>query len=195
MQVDITGQLVELLAGNEVVLVGHSAGAAVVVAAALELSPAGLVLEAPALQGAPAWVRWLAATPQGIRVIRFLAGRADIDDLLSSAYHDPSRITSEMLAAYELPLSVEGWDAGLARFTAAKPVSDMQRRVTELDLPVLVVTGDDDRWVDTADTIRLAEQIPGARLVVVPECGHVVHEDCPDAFVAAVTDWLDQIRP
>jgi pimeloyl-ACP methyl ester carboxylesterase len=193
VQVDITRHLVDRFGSSDVVLVGHSAGAAVAVAAALELSPMGLVLEAPSLEGAPGPLRWLAATPQGNRLVRFLAGRADIGELLASAYHDPSRITSEMLAAYKLPMSVEGWDVGLARFVAAEALSDMERRVTELDLPVLVITGDDDRWVDTADTIRLAERIPGARLVVVPECGHVVHEECPDAFVAAVTEWLNDV--
>jgi pimeloyl-ACP methyl ester carboxylesterase len=67
---------------------------------------------------------------------------------------------------------------------------DLGVRLAELDLPVLVVTGDDDRIVPTSDSIQLAGDIPGAELVVFQSCGHVPQEECPEAFLEKVISFL-----
>ena len=56
----------------------------------------------------------------------------------------------------------------------------------------LVITGDDDRIVPTAESLQLAEDIPAAGLVVLPACGHVPQEECPDAFLEAVVPFLKE---
>lgn len=194
-QVGLTLSLMDHLGIEEAVVVGHSAGGALAVILALDHPErvGGLVLEAPSLgPGWTGWLRPLAATPQGRRLTRFVARRMAnrIPSILQSAYHEPGRVTEEMLDAYRLPLRAENWDLGLAHFVAAPRETIPLERLEQLDLPVLVVTGDDDRWVATEDTVRLASRIPGSTLVVVPDCGHVVHEECPDGFQRAVGDWL-----
>jgi pimeloyl-ACP methyl ester carboxylesterase len=57
-------------------------------------------------------------------------------------------------------------------------------------VPLLIVTGDDDTWVPTEDTIALAESVPAADLAVLEACGHVAHEECPDRFAEIVGDWM-----
>ncbi|MDW8270309.1 MAG: alpha/beta hydrolase, partial [Anaerolineae bacterium] len=66
-------------------------------------------------------------------------------------------------------------------------------RLAELTLPVLVITGDDDRLVPTADSIRLAEELPQATLVVIPACGHVPQEECPEATLKAMRAFLAEL--
>ena len=68
---------------------------------------------------------------------------------------------------------------------------NLPERFAELDLPILVVTGDDDRIVPTAQSIRLAEEL-GADLAVLPNCGHVPQEECPELFLQAVQAFLAQ---
>ncbi len=53
-----------------------------------------------------------------------------------------------------------------------------------------MITGDDDRIVPAELSIRLADELPNADLVVIPACGHVPHEECPGAFLEAVEDFL-----
>jgi pimeloyl-ACP methyl ester carboxylesterase len=65
--------------------------------------------------------------------------------------------------------------------------------LAELDLPVLVIAGDDDRVVPTAESIRLAEELPNAQLVVIPACGHVPQEECPQAVLDAVQTFLSSL--
>jgi pimeloyl-ACP methyl ester carboxylesterase len=55
-----------------------------------------------------------------------------------------------------------------------------------------VITGDDDRIVPTGQSVRLAEALPQADLVVIPNCGHVPQEECPDPFLRALEDLLSK---
>lgn len=199
-QVELMIGLMDALGIERAVLVGNSAGGTIAMLTALEHPGrvAGLVLVDPAAYaggGAPAWIRPLSALPQVRRVgplfVRSIRewGR----DLIDTAWHDPAKITPEIVFGYTKPLQAENWDRALWELTLASRESGLASRLGELRLPVLVITGDDDRIVPTADSIRLASEIAGAELVIVPSCGHVPHEECPQAFLDAVDTFLSQV--
>lgn len=53
--------------------------------------------------------------------------------------------------------------------------------------PVTLITGDGDRIVEPArHTLRLHEDLPGSRLVVVPGAGHMIHHAALDAVAEAI---------
>jgi pimeloyl-ACP methyl ester carboxylesterase len=54
----------------------------------------------------------------------------------------------------------------------AVTLHDAMKRLPELSVPTLVLTGDNDRLVPAENSRRLAEAIPGARLVLLPGAGH-----------------------
>ena len=64
--------------------------------------------------------------------------------------------------------------------------------MNEFTLPVMVITGDTDKIVPTADSVRLAGALPNARLVIIPKAGHVPHEEQPGLFMQAVDEFLRQ---
>jgi pimeloyl-ACP methyl ester carboxylesterase len=94
-----------------------------------------------------------------------------------------------MTDAYRLPLRAHDWDLGFAHFVAAPRQYVDRERLQDLELPVLVITGADDTWVEPDETVAVAGLIPDSMLQVVPDCGHVVHEECPDAFLDSVEVW------
>jgi pimeloyl-ACP methyl ester carboxylesterase len=154
-----------------------------------------LVLVDPSIYstgGMPGWLSPILRTPQMRRIGPLIARRIQGwgIDFARSAWHDPSRITEEVWAGYLQPLKAENWDRGLWELTAAGHDLNLEARLGEISVPVLVITGDDDRIVPTADSVRLAGELPNATLVVVPECGHVPQEECPQAFLEAVTAFL-----
>jgi pimeloyl-ACP methyl ester carboxylesterase len=194
-QANLALDLMDALGVDRAALVGHSAGAAVATLIALHHPErvSGLVLESPALDTGPgAITSFLLGTPQGQRIAQFAARRAAhrMDELLASAYHDPTRITEATIDGYRQPLRAENWDLGLARYTAAPRARGIEARLSHLTVPLLIITGDDDTWVPTEDTIALAESVPAADLAVLEACGHVAHEECPDRFAEIVGHWM-----
>jgi pimeloyl-ACP methyl ester carboxylesterase len=53
----------------------------------------------------------------------------------------------------------------------------------------LVLCGEDDSWAPAARHREMAAAIPGARLVLVPQCGHMCTLERPEAVTAALLDW------
>jgi pimeloyl-ACP methyl ester carboxylesterase len=94
------------------------------------------------------------------------------------------------MEGYQKPLLVENWDKALWYLTTSSRESGLPERLDELTLSILVITGDDDRIVPTEQSVRLAGELPNASLVVIPQSGHVPHEEKPTEFMQAVEEFL-----
>lgn len=196
-QVELVLELMDELGIQEGVLVGNSAGGTIALSTALQHPErvSALVLVDPAVYsggGAPALVKPVLSTPQMDRLGPLLARRISSagDDFLERSWHDPSRITPEVLAGYRKPLRTPGWDQALWELTKASQAPDLAGRLDELKVPTLVITGDDDQVVPTAQSIQLAVDIPGAVLSVAQDCGHLPQEECPTQFLGALRMFL-----
>jgi len=81
----------------------------------------------------------------------------------------------------------------LMRDTWERPDFDLLPKLRGLAIPTLVVTGADDIVpVDVAAAI--ADAIPGAELVVIPDCGHFCYLERPSEVRAAVRRLLTSER-
>jgi pimeloyl-ACP methyl ester carboxylesterase len=69
---------------------------------------------------------------------------------------------------------------------------DLEVRLRELALPVLVVAGDEDDHT-LAPGIFLKRTIPASGLLVLPKTGHTINLEEPDLFNRAVADFLAQV--
>ncbi len=59
-----------------------------------------------------------------------------------------------------------------------------------LEVPTLLLWGEDDPFAPVAGAHRLAREIPHAQLHVIPGTGHFVVEDAPDEYARSVADFL-----
>jgi pimeloyl-ACP methyl ester carboxylesterase len=194
----LTVGLMDSFGLDQAVLIGNSAGGSIAVLTALTYPDRvqALILVDPAIYsggGSPSWARPLLNTPQIKRLGPLIARRIQDwgRDFALSAWHDPSGLTDEIWQEYTKPLKAENWDRALWHLTVASHDLELDQKLNQLTLPVLVITGDDDRIVPTEDSIRLASELPNADLVVIPNCGHVPHEECPSAFLEATEGFLE----
>jgi pimeloyl-ACP methyl ester carboxylesterase len=200
-QVELVIRLLDAMEIDRAILVGNSAGGTVAAATALaypERVQALILVDAAIYTGggAPSFVRPLFRLPQfdtlGPLLARQIQARGD--QFLRSAWHDPTKITPEMMEGYRKPLRARHWDRALWELTKASRASNLDQRLDELTLPTLVITGDDDRIVPTEESLRLAEELPSAELEVMEACGHLPQEECPGAFMDAVRTFTADLR-
>jgi 3-oxoadipate enol-lactonase len=74
------------------------------------------------------------------------------------------------------------------RAMAVRP--DSRRDLGGIDVPVLVVAGEEDAIVPVAEAEVMATAIPGARLELVPDAGHLAPMEDPPAFNRVLAGWL-----
>ena len=199
-QVTLLIGLLDHFGVQQAILVGNSAGGTVSMQTTLAYPErvSALVLVDPAVYGgggAPAWMRPLLNTPQMRHLGPLFARQIQVrgPELISTAWHNPALLQPEIIEMYKKPLQVENWDKALWELTLASRSSGLAEHLGELTLPVLVITGDDDRIVPTANSIRLADELPNAGLVVIADAGHVPHEEHPAAFMDAVINFLSTL--
>jgi pimeloyl-ACP methyl ester carboxylesterase len=83
-----------------------------------------------------------------------------------------------------------GADAFLRQMQAVMTRPDSRPGLSAISCPTLVLVGDGDELTPPAAAQEIAARIPGARLVVIPECGHLSTLERPQAVNAALAEWL-----
>jgi pimeloyl-ACP methyl ester carboxylesterase len=82
------------------------------------------------------------------------------------------------------------WRAGLTGLTTAVPPSESGT----ITVPTLIIWGERDELLPLQDGEMLAAAIPGSRLVVYEDTGHVVLWEQPERIAADLTDFVTNLR-
>ena len=172
--------------------VGHSAGAAIGARLALDSSspPRGIVGLNPALAAMQPplgpfrpLVNALSASAPWAKLLAGLASPRTVAATLEST---GSRLDAGMVDLYTRLASSPGHVNGVLTMFTRWEVEPLVADYPRLDLPVVLVFGDRDRWIARAPVEEACRRLPRVRSVVVPETGHLTHEERPDAVAAII---------
>jgi pimeloyl-ACP methyl ester carboxylesterase len=103
-------------------------------------------------------------------------------------YEDPERLAALARDAETYPYPRTA--AMFARQSDAAIAFDALDRLGGLSCPVHVVAGAEDILTPLRFSRQIADAIPGARLTVLPHVGHGMFWETPEAFNAALLDFL-----
>ncbi len=92
-----------------------------------------------------------------------------------------------------LRLAVEGYQGADLLSDVPPRVYDTQEGASALGMPVLVLCGESDPFLDECRFAATA--LPAARLVVLEGCGHMPMLECPEAFIREVAAFLREANP
>lgn len=190
-------RLLEVLGQRPLLLVGHSAGAAVALRMCLDglARPAGVVsingallpfdglagqLFSPAarllarLDFVPRMVARRAADPAAVG--RLLQGTGSVIDERGAALY------RRLMAS---PAHVGATIAMMARWDLESLASDLPR----LDVPLLLLVGERDATVSPAEARRVQRRVPGSRVHTLTGLGHLAHEEAPDDVAGRIVEF------
>lgn len=86
-----------------------------------------------------------------------------------------------------LRLSQAVFEAQITALLGRAPAEDV---LAGLACPSLVLTGELDTWSPPAQHVAIAAQMPNSTLTVVPDAGHMVTLEQPEAVNRAIAAWL-----
>ena len=149
----------------------------------------GLVLCAT-MAGGP---RVVYASPSAVRVMRELDGltpeqiaRRIWQVTYSPGYLEKHRELAEDQREIAVPTPLHAADLQFQAFAEF----DCSRALAHIEAPTLVLTGDLDQLVSPRNSRAIANLIPGARLIVIPGCGHRMMWEATDECAGFVTEFL-----
>jgi pimeloyl-ACP methyl ester carboxylesterase len=116
--------------------------------------------------------------------------RAIVDELFPGFVH-PSRREDSGLRQLVHDMGEDvGADAFVRQQTAVMGRADSRPTLAVIACPTLVLTGDEDNTIPNALSVEMADRIPGAKLTILPQCGHLPQVEQPQATADALVGWL-----
>lgn len=199
-QSDLVAALIEALGFRNAVLVGSSTGGTIALLTALRhpQKVRGLVLVGAMIFSgyatsevpAPVLAMMKGLRPVFSRIMKLMIARL-YDPAIRKFWHRQERLTDTRIATYRQEFMLGPWDQAFFELFLATRRLGLDSRLTAITVPTLVVTGEHDRAVKPEESRRLAEEIPGARLAVIPDCGHLPQEERPEDFIDAVKTFFE----
>ena len=126
------------------------------------------------------------------QIVRAKAGeyRTILDELFAGFVH-PSRRDDASLRQLVHDMGDDaGPDAFVRQLTAIMSRPDSRPTLAWIKCPTLVLSSDEDKTVPNSLSTEMAGGIPGAKLVIIPDCGHLTPLEQPQATAEALVEWL-----
>ena len=117
------------------------------------------------------------------------------DERMALAFYDQSYVTEDLVEAVERYLDQPGAVAAALAAVRGQTLEDLEPQYAEVQVPTLLLWGREDRVVPLSVGERLAREIPRARLVVYPRCGHFPMFEAASTSTADLLSFLRETTP
>ncbi len=114
-------------------------------------------------------------------------------ETLKLKWHDPAKGKRDFPSMPEEKLTIVARNVeSLARFCWEPFMHNpmLKRRLHRIKVPTRIIWGEQDGIVSTAYGKAYADAIPGAVLQTIPNAGHLPQLEQPEAFLAALHEFL-----
>jgi magnesium chelatase accessory protein len=178
------------------VVVGHSAGAAILARLCLDsaiapklfvsLNGAFLPFKGSARFLFPSMARLLFVNPLAPRLLAWSATNASVANLLRGT---GSKIGRRGVELYARLLANPNHVAGALGMMANWDLTDLRRDLPGLTARVVLIVGQDDKAIPPQTASVVAGAIPGAVVETIPHAGHLAHEEQPERICELILDY------
>ncbi|MBN2284740.1 MAG: alpha/beta hydrolase [Deltaproteobacteria bacterium] len=187
---------VEVMGIERPVIVGNSLGGAVGIILAVDhpenVGRLVLIDAAGYHQKAPLIIRIMNSGP-GAFVMKWTFGRWLIKGNLTMVFFNRDLVTDERIDAYYDRLRTVGArdaQTAVARAILQNEAEPYLEKLSLITAPTLIIWGAEDQWIPVEYGHRFQKDIPGTVLTVIPECGHIPQEECPETTARLIREFV-----
>lgn len=194
------GLLLEELEASPAIIVGHSAGAAIGLQLMLDkcwkiplvgLNPALMPFPGLAAKLFPQLAKILFTNPFASRIFaRWARYPGETDKFLRRS--TGSRIDAAGALYYGRLFSHSGHCDGAIRMMANWRLEDLQRRLPDIDTPVMLVHGQRDSAIPGSAVQKAADLIPRGAVEEIGNLGHLAHEEDPERLAGIIRKFAQR---
>ena len=197
---DFIIQFMDKLQIKKAVLVGHSLGGGIALLASLKFPSrvqALILLDAEAYPITPPLMLRVAKLP-GIRsIIHRAIGEWVVRISLKRSYYDHTLITDRLVDEYYRPFLTENGKIVPIKVLQAmdfEKLNKLPRRYRHIRKKTLIIWGREDRISRIHLAHKLKKDLPNAKLKIIPNCGHLVQEEKPEAVNRAIIGFISRVQ-
>lgn len=115
------------------------------------------------------------------------------DGLVGALLGEPTREKKPDVVATVRSLMENPAAGYIGALEAMKGRPDSTGDLASIDVPTLIVVGENDALTPPELSRKMHEHIGGSRLVVIPEAGHLSNLEAPEAFNGALAEFLGSL--
>ncbi|MBD2481438.1 alpha/beta fold hydrolase [Planktothrix sp. FACHB-1365] len=187
----------ETLINQPVILVGASMGGAVALDFALWYPAAVksiVLLDSAGMKPGPVMGKFL-LPPFDYLATEFLRNPKVRQAISESAYFDKSFASLDAQLCAALHLEAMGWNQALIRFSKTGGYGKFGKELNDIQQPTLILWGDNDKILGTADAYKFEKAIPHSQLIWIKNSGHVPHLEQPQITAQHILDFARKSTP
>ena len=109
---------------------------------------------------------------------------------LAPAYADPAKLTDTIVSRYFDMMLAPGVRAAMVARMAGTVLENPEPVLRTITAPTLLLWGNRDGMIPIRNADDYLRAIQGSVLVVLPELGHVPHEEAPEVSLQPVRAFL-----
>lgn len=180
-----------------IVLVGASMGGAAAIDLALtypDIVKALILLDGAVFSGGPTLGKFL-FPPLDYWAVNYLRQPGVRDRISRTAYANPAFASADAAVCAALHLDCPGWHRAMISFTKSGGYGFSTEQVAPVKVPTLILWGQNDRILGTANAERLHQTIEDSELVWLDNCGHVPHLEKPDLTAQQMIRFIQRLPP
>lgn len=113
--------------------------------------------------------------------------------IFSRSLHDQGLLTDDLIDQATLPFSSLRQRKNLFRFLkgiTSKEIRQIDALLPEVKQPVLILWGENDRWLSNDHLIRLQQRLPHGKVIKISRCGHLPQIDRPAEVATEIIRFI-----
>lgn len=182
---------------RNIILIGHSYGGGVALSLVLmdpkRVEKMVLIDSACYDQRLPKLIRWLQIPLVGKIGFFIIPSSLEVKESYRYAFYDDSKIPEDIVKEYTKNLYLPNAKSVYFKTTKElipEDIDKISKKYATIKIPTLLIWGENDIVIPKDKAYRLHKDLKNSKLVIIPKCGHIPHEEKPKEVLKVLKKFL-----